>query len=64
GAPGIGKATLAYRVARRLPASPAGGGTLVVAVPPGDVAPGTGAGRPPPHQPVLPAIQTTMYRRL
>ncbi|MDP4006295.1 DNA polymerase III subunit delta' [Methylobacterium sp. NEAU K] len=44
GAPGIGKATLAYRVARRLLAYPAGGGPAGLDVPEGDPVAGKVAG--------------------
>ncbi|MFB0491429.1 DNA polymerase-3 subunit delta' [Methylobacterium sp. OAE515] len=53
GAPGIGKATLAYRVARRLLAYPAGGGPAGLAVPAGDAVLGKVAGLSHPNLVVL-----------
>jgi len=53
GAPGIGKATLAYRVARRLLAYPAGGGPAGLDVPAGNAVTGKVAGLSHPNLVVL-----------
>ncbi|WP_457108055.1 DNA polymerase III subunit delta' [Methylobacterium sp. P5_C11] len=53
GAPGIGKATLAYRVARRLLAHPGGGGPAGLDVPAGDPVTGKVAGLSHPNLVVL-----------